>query len=133
MLERINHLIRSNRSFAFETTLATKSYAAKIREAKEKGYTVTLLFFWLQNYDLAIERVRVRVKEGGHDIPEEVIKRRYLRGVENLFKMYLPIADGALIFDNSEGMPELIAKITFDQKLEILNSSKFNQLKNNHE
>jgi predicted ABC-type ATPase len=133
MLERINHLIRSNRSFAFETTLATKSYAAKIREAKEKGYTVTLLFFWLQNYDLAIERVRVRVKEGGHDIPEEVIKRRYLRGVENLFKMYLPIADGALIFDNSEGMSELIAKITFDQKLEILNSSKFNQLKNNHE
>ncbi len=133
MLERINYLIRSNRSFAFETTLATKSYAAKIREAKEKGYTVTLLFFWLQNYDLAIERVKVRVKEGGHDIPEDVIKRRYLRGVGNLFKLHLPIADGALIFDNSEGMPELIAKITFDQKLEILNSSKFNQLKNNHE
>jgi predicted ABC-type ATPase len=107
MLERINYLIAANRSFGFETTLATKSYAAKIRDAKEKGYTVTLLFFWLQNYDLAIERVKVRVKEGGHDIPEDVIKRRYIRGVENLFKIYLPIVDGALIFDNSEGFPSL--------------------------
>jgi len=75
----------------------------------------------------------VRVKEGGHDITENVIKRRYIRGVENLFKIYLSIVDGALIFDNSEGMPELIAKITIDQKLEIQNPSKFNLMKKGHE
>ncbi len=75
----------------------------------------------------------MRVKEGGHDITENVIKRRYIRGVENLFKIYLSIVDGALIFDNSEGMPELIAKITIDQKLEIQNPSKFNLMKKGHE
>jgi predicted ABC-type ATPase len=75
----------------------------------------------------------VRVKEGGHDIPENVTSRRYIRGLENLFKIYLSIVDGALIFDNSKGLPELIAKITVDQKLEIQNPSKFNLMKKSHE
>lgn len=130
MLSRINELLRQNVSFAFETTLATKSYKGKILEAKQNGYTVTLLFFWLQNTELAKERVKIRVAEGGHSIPYEVIERRYIKGIKNLFDIYLPIVDGTLIFDNSEGKHQLIAKKTDTEYLEIINEVSFNKLKN---
>lgn len=86
MLKRINELLETNENFAFETTLATKSYKSKIVKAKSKNYNVTLLFFWLQNVELAIERVKTRVLEGGHNIETEVIKRRYLNGIKNCLK-----------------------------------------------
>ena len=129
MLNRINELLSENESFAFETTLSTKSYKNKIIDAKSKGYRVTLLFFWLQSVELAIERVKTRVAEGGHNIEIEIIKRRYVRGIENLFNIYLPIIDGALIFDNSEGQHELIAEQQIDDALKIINTGKFNLLK----
>jgi predicted ABC-type ATPase len=129
MLNRINDLLRNNESFAFETTLSTKSYQSKIIEAKQKGYRVTLLFFWLQSIELAKARVRTRVAEGGHFIDEEVIARRYLRGIKNLFDIYLPIVDGALIFDNSEGVHELLADSHFNGLLNIANQQKFNLIK----
>ena len=130
MLRRINELLESNENFAFETTLATKSYKSKIVEAKSKNYNVTLLFFWLQNVDLAIERVKTRVIEGGHNIELEVIKRRYKNGIKNLFDIYLPIVDEAMIFDNSEGKHNLIAEKTLDSEIDILNQLKFDKLKN---
>jgi predicted ABC-type ATPase len=129
MLERINDLLNSQENFAFETTLATRSYRSKIFLAKERGYNVTLLFFWLRNADLAIERVRTRVIEGGHHIETEVIKRRYKNGIKNLFEIYLPIADEIMIFDNSEGKHDLIAEKTIESEIEVLNKVKFNQLK----
>jgi predicted ABC-type ATPase len=85
MLNRINELLKENENFAFETTLSTKSYKNKIREAKEKGYNVTLLFFWLISTELAKERVKIRVSEGGHNIDSDVIERRYFR----VLKTYL--------------------------------------------
>ncbi len=88
MLNRINDLLYENRNFAFETTLSTRSYKSKILLAKEKGYRVTLLFFWLQNIDLAKERVKTRVIEGGHNIELEVIERRYTRGIKNLISIF---------------------------------------------
>ena len=103
MLNRINELLREHESFAFETTLSTKSYKNKVLKAKQMGYTVTLLFFWLNNVELAKERVKTRVKEGGHDIPSDVIQRRYFKGIKNLFEIYMEIVNGALIFDNSYG------------------------------
>lgn len=109
MIKRINELLETHKNFAFETTLATKSYKSKIAKAKSKNYNVTLLFFWLQNVDLAIERVKTRVTEGGHHIETEIIKRRYRNGIKNLFEIYLPIADEILIFDNSEGKHDLMA------------------------
>lgn len=130
MLKRINELLETNQNFAFETTLATKSYKSKVIEAKSKNYNVTLLFFWLQNVDLAIERVKTRVIEGGHNIEPEVIKRRYLNGIKNLFKIYLPIVDEAMIFDNSEGKHDLIAEKTLDAEIDVLNKIKFEKLKN---
>lgn len=131
MLNRINELLAEHKNFAFETTLATKSYKNKIREAKEKGYTVTLLFFWLQHVDLAIERVKLRVQDGGHNIPKDVIRRRYVNGIKNLFDIYISIVDELLIFDNSEGKHELIAEKIKDSALVILNQQKINSLKSN--
>lgn len=129
MLKRINELLSENENFAFETTLSTLSYKNKIIKAKEKGYRVTLLFFWLQNIKLAKERVKMRVLEGGHNIESNVIERRYFKGIKNLFNIYLPIVDGALIFDNSEGKHELIADKQIDGLLNIINKDKFNLLK----
>jgi predicted ABC-type ATPase len=130
MLNRINELLDKNVSFAFETTLATKSYKSKIVEAKKNGYKVKLLFFWLQNVNLACERVKIRVSEGGHNIPTEIIKRRYTRGIINLFDIYLPIVDDVMIFDNSIGLNEIIAQKLIDSELTIINLEKFNLLKN---
>ena len=133
ILNRINELLLGNENFAFETTLATKSYRNKIIEAKEKGFQVTLLFFWLQNVELAKERVKIRVSEGGHNIQPEVIERRYSRGIKNLFEIYLPIVDGALLFDNSEGRHEFLAEKQIDGLLNIINEEKFNLLKNHYD
>ena len=129
MLHRINELVSQNENFAFETTLSTRSYKNKILEAKKKNYNVTLLFFWLKNTELAKERVKIRVIEGGHSIPEEVIERRYHKGIKNLFEIYLSIVDQTLIFDNSEGKHNLIAEISAGEELNILNETKFNELK----
>jgi len=78
MLNRISELLSKDKTFAFETTLATKSYKNLILEAKSKNYQISLVFFWLEKVQIAIERVATRVREGGHDIPTDVIKRRYI-------------------------------------------------------
>ncbi|SKC11473.1 Predicted ABC-type ATPase [Soonwooa buanensis] len=129
MLNRIDELFKNQENFAFETTLATKTYKQKIKFAKENNYNTTLLFFWLRNSDLAKERVKTRVKEGGHNIPTDVIERRYLNGIKNLFDIYLEIVDQVLIFDNSEGKPILIAEKNFGEEIVIHNLEKFNDLK----
>lgn len=133
MLHRINELLAENENFAFETTLSTRSYRNKIIEAKEKGYRVTLLFFWLQTIELAKERVKIRVAEGGHNIEPEVIERRYIKGIRNLFDIYLPIVDGALIFDNSKGKHELLAEKQTGGLVSVINEEKFNLLRSYYE
>ena len=98
MLERIEVLLKSNENFAFETTLSTKSYKQKLIQAKQKGFKVKLLFFWLPTIEMAINRVAIRVSEGGHNIPDDVIARRYSRGIENLFKIiYLCVTIGQFL------------------------------------
>lgn len=132
MLKRINELLNEEITFAFETTLATKSYKSKILEAQKKGYTVTLLFFWLQNMDLAIERVKTRVQEGGHNIEKNVIKRRYKNGITNLFSIYIDIVDEVLIFDNSSVKPDLIADKLKNSAINVVNEFKFEKLKKSY-
>lgn len=133
MLNRIDELFQHNENFAFETTLATKTYKQKILKARASGYNTTLLFFWLKNVDLAKERVEIRVKEGGHDIPKDVIERRYLNGINNLFNIYLDIANQVFIFDNSEGQHDLIAEKYLDEDIVIYNQEKYNELKSYHD
>ena len=120
MLERVNFLLQSKESFAFETTLATKTYNSKLLWAKENGYTIKLLFFWLPTIEMAIERVTVRVSEGGHNIPNDVIARRYKRGIENLFKIYIPLCSEWILFDNSKNQIEEIANGKCNEILQIL-------------
>ena len=101
MLQRMNDLLSEGTDFAFETTLATRSYVRFIEQAHAKGYFVTLLYFWLPTPQQAVERVATRVREGGHDIPREVICRRYRMGLKNLTALYAPICDYWAIYDNS--------------------------------
>ncbi len=128
MLGRIKDLLKHNVDFAFETTLATKTYAQFINKAQEKGYFVTLVYFWLNSPELAIERVRTRVQSGGHDIPTETILRRYKVGIVNLSKLYLPICDYWLIIDNSEPPFQVIAEGFKNESIEISNQSIYNQI-----
>jgi len=133
MLTRIKHLLNENANFAFETTLAAITHKNIILQAKTMGYNVTLLFFWLQTVELAKKRVEKRVSEGGHNIESAIIERRYLSGIRNLFDIYLPIVDEALIFDNSDGKHELIAKKINQSDISILNNIKFKLLKQYHD
>ncbi|QTD39041.1 zeta toxin family protein [Polaribacter batillariae] len=130
MINRVNELLLEEKTFAFETTLSSKTYKNKVIYAKKKGYSVILLFFWLNNTKLAVERVKVRVSEGGHHIPSDVIKRRYINGIKNLFNIYLPIMDSALIFDNSFGSHQLIAHKISENDFIIVDKEKFKKLKN---
>ena len=125
MLGRIEHLLQKGFNFAFETTLSTKTYKNTIVKAQAAGYNVTLLFFWLQTVELAKKRVQKRVLEGGHNIESEVIERRYLSGIRNLYDIYMPIADSVLVFDNSEGTHELIAEKSHNSNIIIINEQKY--------
>ena len=133
MLARMDELLQKGETFAFETTLATKSYKQKIEWAQANGYEVTLLFFWLDSPNIAKERVAQRVAEGGHNIPLETIERRYYNGIANLFTIYIDMVDICYIFDNSEGRKELIAQKERHKDIVIYNNDKFNLMKNNDE
>ncbi len=133
MLTRMDELLQKGETFAFETTLATKSYKQKIEWAQANGYEVTLLFFWLDSPNIAKERVAQRVAEGGHNIPLETIERRYYNGIANLFTIYIDMVDICYIFDNSEGRKELIAQKERHKDIVIYNNDKFNLIKNNDE
>lgn len=112
MLQRIGSLISKGHDFAFETTLSTKSYKNLVENAKRKGYSVTLIFFYLSSQDLAVKRVETRVKEGGHNIPEKVIRRRYENGLKNFFNIFRSIVDEWLFIENSGEPYKLIAQKT---------------------
>lgn len=102
MLQRIEILLNAEESFSIETTLSTKSYINLVKKAQEKGYSVKILFFWLNSPELAIKRVAERVAKGGHDIPEHIIRRRYTAGIRNLFTLFMSQVDYWDIYDNSE-------------------------------
>ncbi len=108
MLKVIDEHIAKQESFVFETTLAGKSYARKITHWQSLGYHVSLLFLKLHNVEMAIDRVSERVKQGGHFIAEDVIKRRYLAGWNNFHNLYTPLVDAWVVYDNSNAQPELL-------------------------
>jgi predicted ABC-type ATPase len=110
MLQRIEYLISIKSDFAIETTLSTRSYAQTVNKCKDLGYEVVLIYFWLNSVELAIQRVNERVKKGGHFIPDDVVKRRYKRGLENLNNIFINICDFWFVVNNSENTPILIAE-----------------------
>lgn len=109
-LQRVDALITRRASFAFETTLAGRSYVRWLWHAIDSGYEVRLLYFWLPSAELAVARVAQRVAAGGHHIPEDVIRRRYTAGVRNLFDLYRGLARRWAVYDSSDTPPRLVAE-----------------------
>jgi predicted ABC-type ATPase len=130
MLERIAELTNSGFDFAFETTLTTLSYLNTIKTAKEKRYAVTLLFFWLNDVNLAIERVKTRVSEGGHNIPEDVIRRRYFRGIYNLSNKFIELCDFWIVIDNSSRPFNFVAEGQGLLEIKVHNDAIWQQIIN---
>ncbi len=126
MLTRINELLDRGEDFAIETTLATKSYVSLIKKAREKGYKITLVYFWLESPQEAIQRVAIRVSKGGHYIPDNIVERRYYRGISNLYNLYIQVCDYWMIFSNTVGTPEFITEGEFNQVNVVYNTDIWN-------
>jgi predicted ABC-type ATPase len=110
MLERLRELAERRETFAFETTLASRSFAPWIALLIESGYRFHLAFVWLPDVEMALQRVRDRVRSGGHNVPEETIRRRYTAGLRNFLELYQPLADSWRLYDNSDQKgPKLVA------------------------
>lgn len=129
MITRLRTLSNSGSDFAFETTLAARTFAPFIIECKAKGYIINLIYFWLQSADLAVERVAQRVASGGHSIPEDVIRRRYQRGRANLISLYLPLCDRWIIYNNSSSDASLVAEYSDSQQFIVYESRIWNQIR----
>jgi predicted ABC-type ATPase len=110
MLDQIREHINAGHDFAIETTLAGRSYLRLIKELKTRGYKIHLYFLWLPKPDLALKRIAERVRTGGHDVPPDVVRRRFTRSVSHFFCRYRPMLDSWMLFDNSVESPRLIAK-----------------------
>ena len=129
MLERIEELLPQGVDFAIETTLATRSYVQLVRRAQALGYKVHLIFFFLENEEQAIQRVAQRVSNGGHNIPEDDIRRRFKRGIYNLIHLYMPICDSVLVFNNVKTPAKLVARTTNqNDDIELIDPEMWNQL-----
>lgn len=128
MLEQIELNLSLKRTFAIETTLATKSYLNLIKKAQLIGYEIVLLFFYLPCAEMAKERVALRVSKGGYNIPEDVIERRYYLGIENL-KKFIKICDRWYIYQNSTSPAEMIARGEYGKQVKIINSEIWEKLK----
>ena len=129
MLQRIESLLERKETFSIETTLATKSYINLVRKAQKNGYSVHLIFFWLETPELAIQRVAERVSKGGHNIPVDIIRRRYVAGICNLFNIFMDEVDSWMIYDNSQSPRDFIAKGGRMVKFEIFSELVFNKIK----
>lgn len=129
MLDRLKELASRDADFAFETTLASRSFAPWLVELKRSGYQAHLLFLWLPSAEMAIARVASRVQRGGHHVAADVVSRRYDAGLRNFFRLYRPIVDTWRLFDNSgsEGY-ELIAQESSGESLHVENPDIWNEL-----
>jgi predicted ABC-type ATPase len=129
MLKRLHQLADNRRNFAFETTLSTRSYAGFIRYLNPLGYRVYLIYLWLPSPEMSIARVAERVRCGGHYVSDEVVQRRYQRGLDNFFNLYIPLADQWRFYNNAdiEGA-KLIADGSSNQELNLVNPQLWNHL-----
>ena len=121
MLAKINQMTALKRTFAIETTLAGRSYLAMFKRLKARSYSMHLFYLWLPSVNMAIQRVADRVRQGGHNIPESDIRRRFSKSLPNLLQLYRPVFDSLHFFDNSGSIPQLIfeewgSKITINNK-----------------
>lgn len=128
MIKRFRELLNFNKSFAFETTASGKNYIKHLKEARVKEYEIHLMFLWLSSPELAIKRVSERVKQGGHNIPEETIRNRYFSGIKNLFQHYLSLADAIIVLDNSSATQRIIARKNIHNTLQVQEESTWKEM-----
>lgn len=130
ILARLDELAARRASFAFETTLASRTFAPWIKRLIRGGYAFRLIFLWLPSADTAVTRVRDRVLTGGHAVPEDVVRRRYQAGLKNFFRLYSRLSESWMFLDNSRrGAPTLIAEGSFDRATVVLEPGLWDNLK----
>jgi len=129
MIEQIHSLADSRVDFGFETTLAGRGYVRLLNNLKDCGYQIHLFYLWIHSIDVALERIAGRVKMGGHNVPEDVVRSRYHKGMSNFSRLYQPLTDSWAIYDNSTDTPHLIAYKEHD-KLEIIDHDTFYTISN---
>jgi predicted ABC-type ATPase len=130
MLARLHEMAEQRQSFAFETTLASRSFAPWIADLVKVGYQFRLLFLWLESPELAVERVALRIKAGGHSVPPDVIEQRYKAGIKNFFELYRPLALTWHVYDNSTvSLSQLIARGRRETTLQIADLMKWNRFR----
>lgn len=122
MLERLEELFASGRDFSFESTLSSRSPAVFLKRCRAAGYTVSILFVWLNRPELALERVENRVRAGGHRVPEEDVRRRYERARRNFLELYRPLADRWTVCDNSDNERIILAQRLPGREMEIVDA-----------
>lgn len=127
MLEQIHSLAERGVEFGFETTLSGRTYVKLLQEMKKRRYLIHIFFLWISNVELALERIRLRVRNGGHPIPGDVVRRRFRRSLPNFLFTHRALADSWAIFDNSGDVPQMIA-LEESGKIEILDRDLFNTL-----
>lgn len=127
LLKQIYELAQRREDFAFETTLSGKSYLPFLKRLKKEGYFIHLFFLWIPDVELALMRIKKRVANGGHNISTKDVRRRFHRSIQNLFKLYKPLLDSWMLFDNAGVPPRLIAKAQYD-KLEIFDKDLFSKI-----
>jgi predicted ABC-type ATPase len=129
MVERMRQLTEHRETFAVETTLASRSFASVIKRCRQAGYLTQLLFIALVDAELAKSRVAQRVSRGGHDVPDDVVERRFDLGLKNFFEIYSPIVDEWAFVENTRNVTTTIAKQSPDDKTVIYDKTRFIRFK----
>ena len=129
MLKKIWYLLERGEDFALETTLATRALMKIIQAARDRGYTITLLYLWLNSPELAIRRVKARVEAGGHNIPDDVVRRRYVMGLKYFFEDYKPESDHWILADNSKSPFVVVAEGSRTETI-IRDATKYELIRN---
>ncbi len=128
MLDRLDALVKAGDNFAFETTCASHRHPRFLKGCRALGYQIMLIFLWLPSAEVALDRVARRVGQGGHRIPADVVIRRYSAGLRSMRHLYLPLADSAFIYDNSDGVGALIAECRGAAPLTIHDSDRWSRI-----
>ena len=127
VLEQIHQFADQGHDFAFETTLSGKLYLNLFKSLKKKGYKIHIFFLWIPNADLSVSRIKSRVTDGGHDVPVHDVLRRFDRSISNFFKLYQPLVDSWMLFDNAGAIPVLIAQGK-NSKIKVFNEVLYNDI-----
>jgi len=128
MLSRMRTMVASGKSFAFETTCASRTHISFLIKCRQAGYRLSLVFLWLPSPEACRTRVARRVREGGHNIPDQVLTRRYVLGMRNMRHLYLPLVDVGIVYDNSDRGRILIAERQPGDKMIIHDDDRWNRI-----